>query len=204
MKRFNLSILIALIAALLVNFESAMAATTWYEDRQVFMTDFRDGVFYGALLSKDGDSYQAITMQYAFDNGVTQEDFFDAYGNMLPTRVQLDDRGYTGIMRMYSAEYNKMIRLNYTAYTDSAHIVGYVNTASGVTSGTLDGDIVQFTGFVQNGEAIKLRSANVLAQVHASGYLLQNGNLISYVATDKEESTPVVLTPRVYMASITR
>lgn len=198
MKRLSIYTLIAIAITLIANIGHASAATTWYEDRQVFMTDFRDGVFYGALQSKDGDSYQAITMQYAFDNGITQEDFFDAYGNMLTTRVQLDDRGYTGIMRMYSASYDKMIRLNYTAYTDAAHIVGNCENAQSYTACQLDGANIQAHGFIQNGEIIKLRSADAYATEHAWGYLLQNGNLIGY-AIENGESAPV---HTIYLATI--
>lgn len=189
MKRLSIATLIATLIALFASFGHASAATTWYEDRQVFMTDFRDGVFYGALVAKDGDSVQAITMQYAFDGGVTQEDFFTATGNMLPTRVQLDDRGYTGIMRMYSAEYDKIIRLNYTAYTDSAHIVGYCEasaTTQGMTNCQLDGDQIQAFGFIQNGEIIKLRGANAFSTI-GTGYLVQNGNLIRYTVENGEK-----------------
>lgn len=197
MKRLSIATLIATLITLFASFNTAQAATTWYEDRQVFMTDFRDGVFYGALVAKDGDSVQAITMQYAFDNGVTQEDFFTANGNMLPTRVQLDANGYTGIMRMYSAEYDKIIRLNYNAYTDSAHIVGYCEssaTTQGMTNCQLDGDQIQAFGFITNGETIKLRSANAFS-TNGTGYLVQNGNLIRYTVENGETTVHTIYMP---------
>lgn len=198
MYRKLIAAMLILIAATLVNPVNAddTTPTTTYETRYIRIMNFDHG-FTAAMLHTDGDSYTAVKMT-AVDMP-TFEDLFDHNPtNMLTATLALDERGYTGIMTVYSSEYGKDTKFSYIDYTDDHHMIGYVNTANGVTTGQLDGIYAQFHGPVVNGPAIKLRSANAYS-VSGTGYILQNGNLISYVVGNGEESVkhtvvlPVVL-----------
>jgi hypothetical protein len=192
--RFNLSILIAMIAALLVT--NTHAATLSSETRSVFIADYSDGQFTGAMLALDGDSVQPIT--FMVTSGENHEDLFPAYGATITAEVELNDRGYTGKMRMFSTEYQSMIDLSYTAYTDDSHIVGYIESKDGFSIGTMDGEFAQFRGFIQNGSVVKLRNADAYS-THGTGWLVQNSNLISYTVSNGESTTHTILLPLIML-----
>lgn len=179
----NLFILIATIAAILSGVKITYAAQNTIEVHNVVVVDFNNGSFIGALQHLDGDSYRAISFS-ALD-GNTQEDMFKAYGDNLSLTIEKDDRGSIVKVYAYSAEYDKVIDLVMADYTDNAHIVGYCTPENGYTACTLDGDQIQAHGFIVNGEITKLRGANAYS-VTGTGWLLQNGNLISYAIENGE------------------
>jgi hypothetical protein len=197
MKRFSISILIALIALLTIH--SAHAASVTTEVHNVVITDFSNGHFVGALQHLDGDSYKPITFE-ALD-GNTYEDLFSAYGDTITMTLDIEEHTTEQIAHAYSTEYGKMIdlKLSYMTPDQADHIVGYCSAMQSFTQCQLDGKWIQAHGFITNGEIYKLRAANAYS-THGMGYLLQNGNLISYAVTNDEE-TP---THTLYIALVLR
>lgn len=183
----RIATLIAMFVGLFASFNTVKASESTVHN--VFVTDFRDGQFIAALQNQD-ESYTAITFNAV--NQTTFEDMFPASGNMITATLDLN----AGMMTAYSTEYGMMIDLAYTEYTDDHHTIGYVETNNGITYGQLDGDYAQFRGIVVNGTAIKLRSANAYS-VNGIGYLLQNGNLISYTVSNNEARVYIVNLPLV-------
>lgn len=191
MKRMSIATLIAVMIAMLVNWNSAHAATITSKQFNIFMADYRNGTYYAALVNQDGDSVTPIKIE------APQEDIMPAYGNYVTATLDIDsDRGYTGTLHMFSTEYNQEYALNYTQIdeSDSAHIVGYCTAQTNFTSCQLDGQWIQAHGFITNGEITKLRSANAYS-TDGIGYLVQNGNLISYAVTNDETREYKVLLP---------
>ncbi len=127
------------------------------------------------------------------------EDYFPSYGAMITASFDLDDRGMTGIMHAYSTEYQKTIDLVFSAYTQDDHIVGYVVEYDDHSTGTIDGQLARFGGFVENGSIIQLRSADAYS-VKGMGWLLQNSYLISYTVANDEPYTPPI---KIYVPVIT-
>lgn len=193
MNRFSILILIAMIAALF-NLNSTHAATTTSETRSIFVAQFDNGEWFGAMLALDGDSVTAIKFNVV--SGESFEDMLPAYGSILTATVDMSERGPSGIMHMFSTEYNRMLDLEYNAYTDSTHIVGYIEAKNGYSTGTMDGAQAQFRGFVQNGETIVLRYADAYS-VTGTGWLVQNQNLISYTVSNGESTTHTIYIPLV-------
>lgn len=195
-RRILIATLIAMFVSL-VNWNSAAAATTTSEVHNIFIATYDQGFYYAGMLHMDGDSYRAI--KFNVSNGETFEDMFPANGDTITATVDMDDRGYTNVMHAYSSEYNKVIDLSWS-YLDDADIgtIANVSTHDGITDGTVNGDYAQFNGFVTNGAMYLLKEANAYS-TNGIGYIIQNGNLISYVVGNGEEN-PNQSTHKVYMA----
>jgi hypothetical protein len=194
-RKNSILILIAMIAAMLVNLNSVKAANTQVQN--VFIADFSNSQFVGALVHPDGDSVKAI--KFNATQGETFEDFFPSNAATITATVDMESTTMTA----YSSEYGKMIELSFEYYTDDHHSVGYCEQSkynSGLTFCQLDGDHIQARGFITNGIAIKLRGADAFSISRGLGYLVQNGNLISYAIENKEEQKVYTI----YMATIAR
>lgn len=191
-RLINLSILIAVIFAALVNWNSAYASTpVKTEVHNVFIATFDNGQFYGAMLHFDGDSYAPIAFVAGIDENETPtfEDMLPSNGNTITATFELDERGYNGIMHAYSTEYGKMLDFSWRNLDDSdIGTIANVDTSGSITYGTVNGDQAQFTGFVTNGSMYLLREADAYS-THGTGWIVQNGNLISYVVSNGEENS---------------
>lgn len=192
MKRsMTMFILIAMFVALFASVNTTHAANVTTEVHNIFMTDYAnpvsgDSYFTGAMLSTDGDSYTAVSIRALDDR--TYEDYFPAYGAAMTISLDLDERGYTGTGTMYSAEYGTFVAVKYAQLDDSdIGTIDNVDSSGSITYGTVNGDQAQFTGFVVNGAMYLLREANAYS-THGTGYIVQNGNLISYAVSNGEDA----------------
>jgi len=163
---------------------SAHAATS--ELHYIFVADFENGWYYGAMENLDGDSWKAIKFHAVTE--VTQEDMFPSYAAVITANVSLDERSNT--MTAYSAEYNSSIDLEYTLLDDSdIGTISDLDNSGTIQYAKVNGDNAQLTGFAVNGAMFLLREANAYSTM-GTGWMLQNGNLISYAVSNGEENTP--------------
>ena len=188
MKRLSTAILIALIVGLFAS-HNAYAAPSY---PKVFLADF-DGdtaVYYAAVYDKD-DHYTAIKF-WLTDETVTphEDDVTTDQATYLLTNT-LDLALPTFTENDHSFTWSYMDDIDYSTVTNVVNHGSYFEA-------TLNGKQIQAYGFLQSGTVAMLRIANAYATNNANGYLLQNGNLISYTVSNDEPQ----VTHKIYMSVI--
>jgi hypothetical protein len=190
MSRKLITAIMTILIALTVSNVHAQAYNTQVQTLHVM--DFRNGVFYAALTSTDGDSYTPIILS----TPNIQEDMLAGYNTIYTGTFQLTESGYNGLVTIHSDEYNKDILFSWKQYANDNDLVEITNVKDNGSwyTGELNGKEHQFDGIVTNGTAYLLRSANAYS-TYGSGWIIQNGMLIRTAATNDESPAHKVYLP---------
>lgn len=184
----TIAALTILIAAMFIPLNSAFA----YNDAvnvHVFLADYdaESGQYYGAYVQNG--TYTAIAWELNSESAIPSED-----------NVQTDDNGYfyADFEVNSDGSFNFIFQHNNHEFAWRVLNDGDIGTIANLKyngswyEGTVNGESAQIYGSATNGAMFLLREARLACTIGCSGYMVQNGNLIRYVLTEKEE------TPKVY------
>lgn len=161
-----------------VNVKASAPATIVHT---MMLADFESGQFYGAMYDSE-DHWTPIALTLYDESATTFEDMLSSDGSEYITGTfELNDRGYDAhIVSIYSTEYAQVLEFAWRVLDDSdIGTIANVVHLSTVYSGTLNGESVEFYGFVTNDSAYVLRDAST----GYHGYVLQHGNIVEYAVT---------------------
>jgi hypothetical protein len=192
MSRKLITAIMTILIALTVS--NAHAATYDKKVQKIFVADYRNNVWYAAMLSEDGDSYTPIML--TANDEENQEDMLSAYGTVYTGTFELDESGYNGLVTIHSTEYHKDILFAWRSYANDNDLVEITNVKDNGSfyTGDLNGKEHQFDGIVTDGTAYLLRSANAYS-VYGSGWIVQNGMLIRSASTNDDPPMHKVYLP---------
>lgn len=187
----KLAALLAIVIAAL-SVVNVKASTPNTIVRSMLIVDFDKGQFYGAMYDSD-DHWTPIALTLYDESATTFEDMITTdQDNYITATFELDESGYDNhIAHVYSVEYENTFEYAWRVLDDSdIGTISEVRTYDHMLQGKLNGDVVQFFGYVDNGAAYVLREARPNnCTVACRGYILQHGNVVQYAATNGEDYT---------------
>lgn len=169
-----------------VALDARVIAVRHQTENTVLYTEYdRESATYIGAFEDNGNWYPIVWM--ALDDTTFEDVFSPSSTGLITVTFGLNDSGdYDHFFHYYSTEYNRLVSFAWTRLDTAEVTISDVYVSDGIQWGKINGAIVQFTGIVSNGTATRIKAADAYATYNSNGFIVQNGTLISYVATVTE------------------